>query len=59
VSATVGFEGLAFETGKSAKSLHSMLSKKGNPSIDHLAAIFRAIRKSHGVDLEAYTFETV
>jgi len=27
-------------------SLHRMLSKKGNPSMDNLAAIFDAVRKS-------------
>jgi hypothetical protein len=36
-----------------------MLSELGNPSMDNLAAIFRAIRKSLGGDLEAHTFETV
>ena len=40
VNATVGFEALAAETAKPSKSLHRMLSKKGNPSIDNLAAIF-------------------
>ena len=39
VNATVGFEGLAAETAKPAKSLHRMLSEKGNPSMDNLAAI--------------------
>ncbi|HKN30702.1 MAG TPA: transcriptional regulator [Roseiarcus sp.] len=33
VNATVGFEALAAETGKPAKSLHRMLSKNGNPTI--------------------------
>src|SRR3984893_6586310 len=50
--ATVGFEGLAAETAKPAKSLHRMLSEKGNPSMDNLVAIFRAVRKTLGVDLE-------
>jgi DNA-binding phage protein len=54
VNATVGFEGLAAETAKPAKSLHRMLSEKGNPSMDNLAAILRAIRKQLGVDLEAH-----
>ncbi|HEV7997490.1 MAG TPA: transcriptional regulator [Stellaceae bacterium] len=57
VNATVGFEGLAAETGKPAKSLHRMLSDKGNPSMDNLAAIFRAVRKKLGVDLEAHAVE--
>jgi DNA-binding phage protein len=54
VNATVGFEGLAAETAKPVKSLHRMLSEKGNPSMDNLAAIFAAIRKQLGVELEAH-----
>src|SRR6202040_3671852 len=57
VNATIGFEGLARETAKPAKSLHRMLSEKGNPSMDNLAAILRAVRKRLGVDLEARTIE--
>ena len=57
VNATVGFEELATETARPAKSLHRMLSEKGNPSMDNLAAIFRAIRKRLGVDLEAHAVE--
>ncbi len=44
VNATVGFENLAEITHKPSKSLHRMLSSKGNPSMDNLAAIFGAIR---------------
>jgi DNA-binding phage protein len=43
VNATVGFESLAELTHKPSKSLHRMLSPKGNPSMDNLAAIFGAI----------------
>jgi len=53
VNATIGFEGLARETAKPAKSLHRMLSAAGNPSMDNLAAILRAVRQRLGVDLEA------
>lgn len=42
VNATVGFEHLAVLTDKPSKSLHRMLSPKGNPSMDNLAAIFDA-----------------
>ena len=52
VNATVGFERLAVETGKPAKSLHRMLSTKGNPSMDNLAAILSVLRKKLGVELE-------
>lgn len=44
VNATVGFEQLAALTDKPSKSLHRMLSPKGNPSMDNLAAIFAAVK---------------
>lgn len=44
VNATLGFESLAELTHKPSKSLHRMLSPKGNPSMDNLAAIFGAVR---------------
>ena len=43
VNATVGFEQLAKLTDVPSKSLHRMLSPKGNPSMDNLAAIFGAV----------------
>jgi DNA-binding phage protein len=49
VNATLGFEHLASATGAPAKSLHRMLSARGNPSMDHLAAVFCAVRKVLGV----------
>jgi DNA-binding phage protein len=54
VNATVGFEGLATATAKPAKRLHRMLSEKGNPSMDNLAAILRALREKLGVNLKAH-----
>ena len=44
VNATIGFEQLAEITAKPSKSLHRMLSPRGNPSMDNLAAIFGAVR---------------
>ena len=38
-----------------SKSLHRMLSPKGNPSMDNLAAIFDAVRKYLKVSLKAHT----
>jgi DNA-binding phage protein len=55
VNATIGFEGLALKVARPAKSLHRMLSKQGNPSMDNLAAILGALRKELGVELEAHT----
>jgi len=57
VNATVGFEALAAETAKPAKSLHRMLSKQGNPTMDNLAAILRVVRKRLGVEIQAHTVE--
>ena len=53
VNATVGFEALAKMTDKPAKSLHRMLTKHGNPSMDNLALIFDAIRQRLRVGLKA------
>ena len=53
VNATVGFEKLAAKTARPAKSLHRMLSKNGNPSMDNLAAIIDVLRKELGVELNA------
>ncbi len=39
VNASVGFEALAAETNRPSKSLHWMLSEKGNPSMDNLTLI--------------------
>jgi len=55
VNATLGFESLAAETAKPAKSLHRMLSKDGNPTMDNLAAILDVVRKKLGVAIEAHT----
>ena len=57
VSITIGFEQLAVVTDKPSKSLHRMLSPKGNPSMDNLAAIFGAVRTRLNVGLEAHTVE--
>jgi DNA-binding phage protein len=57
VDATVGFEALAAETPKPAKSLLRMLSKKGNPTMDSLAAILSVVRKKLGVEIQARTVE--
>ena len=57
VNATVGFEALAHATSKPSKSLHRMLSEKGNPSMDNLAAIFGAIRQDLKVGIQVQTVE--
>lgn len=49
VNATLGFERLAVITATPAKSLHRMLSARGNPSMEKLAAVFSAMRQALGV----------
>lgn len=55
VNATIGFEELAARTAKPSKSLHRMLSYKGNPSMDNLASIFQAVRETLQVRLSAHS----
>jgi DNA-binding phage protein len=58
VNATIGFEHLAEVTQKPSKSLHRMLSPKGNPSMDNLSAIFCAVREKLNVTLQAHSVVT-
>ena len=51
VNATVGFEALADEIHKPAKSLHRMLSKSGNPTMTNVSAIFAAIKRALKVEV--------
>jgi len=57
VNATIGFEQLAEITEKPSKSLHRMLSPRGNPSMDNLAAIFGAVRHWLKVAFDVHTIE--
>ena len=53
VNATVGFEALAADVRKPSKSLHRMLSRAGNPTMESLSAIFVAIKNALHVDIKA------
>jgi DNA-binding phage protein len=55
VNATIGFEQLAAETSKPSKSLHRMLSAKGNPTMDNLTAILNVLRQKLQVKIEVQT----
>jgi len=55
VNATIGFEELAIETSKPSKSLHRMLSAKGNPTMDNLTTILGVLRKKLQVDIKVQT----
>ncbi len=57
VNATIGFENLAELTNKPSKSLHRMLSPKGNPSMDNLSTIFGAIRNRLNVSFDVHVVE--
>ena len=52
VNATVGFESLAEEINKPAKSLHRMLSASGNPTMSNVSAIFAAIKRALKVEVQ-------
>lgn len=54
VNATVGFEEIAAATNKPSKSVHRMLSARGNPTMENLSAVFAAIRKVLNVSFETH-----
>jgi len=55
VNATTGFEELANKTSLPSKSLHRMLSAKGNPTMNNLTAILTVLRQQLDVNLEVHT----
>ncbi len=59
VNATVGFEELASEVKKPSKSLHRMLSAKGNPTMDNLTKIFSVLKRKLSVDFVVHAVKHV
>ena len=55
VNGTIGFEGLAIATSKPSKSLHRMLSAKGNPTMDNLTLILGVLRRELRVEIQVQT----
>lgn len=55
VNATVGFEALAKAVDKPSKSLHRMLSVRGNPTMDNLTNIISVLRHSLKLDIAVHT----
>ena len=51
VNSTVGFEALAEEIHKPAKSLHRMLYRSGNPTMSNISAVFAAIKRQLKVEI--------
>ncbi len=58
VNATIGFEALAGDLRKPSKSLHRMLSRAGNPTMENLSAILVAIKKALRVDIQTIVSPT-
>lgn len=54
VNATIGFETLALEVDKSSKSLHRMLSARGNPTMDNLTKIIDILRQQLGLHIQVH-----
>jgi DNA-binding phage protein len=52
VNATIGFEGLASDTGKNSKSLMRMLSPSGNPRADNLFEMIANLQEREGIRFE-------
>lgn len=55
VNATVGFEELSVAVAKPSKSLHRMLSAKGNPTMDNLNKIIKVLREQLHVKINVQT----
>ncbi len=55
VNATLGFEELANEIKRPSKSLHRMLSARGNPTMDNLTKIICILRDRLGLNIEVHT----
>ena len=55
VNATVGFEQIAAATHRPSKSVHRMLSARGNPTMENLSVVFAAIRKVLKISFETRT----
>lgn len=58
VNATVGFVALALEVDKPSKSLHRMLSARGNPTMDNLTKIIGILCQQLGLDIQVHTTPT-
>lgn len=52
INATLGFEELALQVGKSSKSLHRMFGPHGNPSSANLLAVISALQRVDRIRLE-------
>ena len=51
VNATIGFQQLGQLTNKEPKSLMRMLSKRGNPKLENVAALLDCLSRYEGIEL--------
>lgn len=51
VLASIGFTDLAKHTGKKKESLMRMLSEKGNPTVNNLAAVLSCLTSHEGISI--------
>lgn len=52
INATIGFEGLSREFGKSSKSMMRMLGPTGNPQAKNLFAVISYLQQHEGIQLQ-------
>ena len=52
VNSTIGFEHLSAELEKPSKSVHRMLSSRGNPTMDNLTSIFVTLQKELDTEVQ-------
>lgn len=55
VLASIGFEVLAKEIGKKPESIERMLSVKGNPTINNMAALLSSLTQHESIQLHVET----
>lgn len=55
VLASIGFEALAKDMGKKPESIKRMLSAKGNPTINNMAAVISSLTQHEGIELHVQT----
>ena len=55
VNATLGFEEFASRVAKPSKSLHRMLSTRGNPSMNTLSLILHTLCQHLGIQLKTHS----
>ena len=55
VLSSIGFEALAKDVGKKPESIKRMLSARGNPTINNMAALLAALKQHEGIQLHVAT----